>query len=257
MLSRTQLQIRVTYDAPVRAARRVLRVLPLSRAGQIVTRENWRAWPEADLAIEKRDAWRNRRLMLHHHQLCEWNFELDIETRTEPGARLWETEENLGQWKLPSRAVDWNAELMELGRARRGVSPEQRARAFCQLCFESMEYDGHAPAQPVRASAAWLAKRGSCADFAHVFLALCRASGLAARYVAGYNPTEGQLHAWAEVWIEREWHSFDPTHGRAPSPGCVAVGIGRDFYDLAPHVGSFRGAAGAQLWLWCRTEISD
>ena len=254
MLSRTQLTIRVLYDAPVRDAKRVLRVLPLARAGQVIVSENWTIAPRAAMCLEKPDEWRNRRLMLGHPRIeREFLFELNLETQTSQIPVPLRADERLGQYKLPSRAVDFGAELQTLGRAQRALKPLERAAHFCAFCHDELHYRARADARPPDASEAWTRRVGSCADFAHIFLALCRSSGLAARYIAGYNPAEGQLHAWAEVLIDKQWHAFDPTHGRAPSPGCVAIGVGRDFYDLAPHVGSFRGDASAQLELWCRT----
>ena len=258
MLSRTQLTIRVRYDAPVYHARRTLRVLPLARAGQTVIRENWTVSPRAESALEGVDEWGNRQLRLHHRSIeGEWKFELNLETQTAPTAIALASDERLGQWKLPSRAVNFGGELQSLGRAQRSLAPLERAAYFCAFCHDELHYRARADAHPPVASEAWNRRVGSCADFAHIFLSLCRASGLAARYVAGYNPAEGQLHAWAEVLADKQWHAFDPTHGRAPSPGCVAIGVGRDFYDLAPHVGSFRGEARAELELWCRTDISE
>ena len=258
MISRTQLQIRVQYDAPVREARRVLRVLPCARAGQTVRVENWRADPMPDEALEKWDDWNNRQLLLRHRALERtFEFELELETRLESATIELEAGEKLGQYKLPSRAVDFGGELQGLARAAKGYPPLQRAAYFCAFCFDEMHYRSRAAVEPPRAGEAWKRRVGSCADFAHVFLALCRMAGLPARYVAGYNPAEGQLHAWAEVLVGQSWHAFDPTHGRAPSPGCVAIGVARDFYDLAPHAGTFRGAAGAHLWLWCRTVAED
>ncbi len=257
MLSRTQLRIRVCYDAPVRNARRILRILPLARAGQRIVSENWEVSPRAELCVEDADQWHNRRLMLRHLRIeREFQFELNLETQTDPTPIPLRADERLGQYKFPSRAVDFGAELQTLGRAQRTLAPLQRAAYFCAFCHDELHYRARADARPPVASEAWGRRVGSCADFAHIFLSLCRASGLAARYVAGYNPAEGQLHAWAEVLSDKQWHAFDPTHGRAPTAGCVAVGVGRDFYDLAPHVGSFRGDASAQLELWCRTETS-
>ena len=256
MLSRTQLTIRVRYDAPVCNARRLLRVLPRARAGQIVAREEWTVSPRAEGALECLDAWGNRQLRLHHQNIeREFEFELNLETQTQGAVVALEADERLGQYKLPSRAVDFGGELQSLGRAQRHLAPLERAAYFCAFCYHELHYRARADARPPRASAAWLRRVGSCADFAHIFLALCRSSGLAARYVAGYNPVQGQLHAWAEILADKQWHTFDPTHGRAPSPGCVVVGTGRDFYDLAPHVGSFRGEASAHLELWCRTTV--
>ena len=262
LISRTHLEIRVRYDEPVRDARRVLRVLPLARAGQTVVGESWSSSPVADAALESPDEWGNRRLMLRHARIERaWEFGLQLETHVgdaaSPLALHAEETRKLGQWKLPSRAVDFAPALQSLGRAQRERAPLDRARYFCEFCFDEMHYRSRAEAQPPRAGQAWTRRVGSCADFAHVFLSLCRASGLAARYVAGYNPAQGQLHAWAEVLIGQAWHAFDPTHGRAPSPGCVALGVARDFYDLAPHVGSFRGEARAELWLQCRTRTTN
>ena len=255
MLSRTQLTIRVRYDAPVRDAQRILRVLPLARANQTILNENWNASPATDSALESVDAWGNRQLRLRHKNIeREFEFELHLQTQTSSAAIALRPDERLGQYKLPSRAVDFGGELQSLGRAQRALAPLERATYFCAFCHDELIYRARADARPPGAATAWLRRVGSCADFAHIFLSLCRASGLAARYVAGYNPAQGQLHAWAEVLADKQWHAFDPTHGRAPSAGCVAVGIGRDFYDLAPHVGSFRGEARAHLELWCRTQ---
>lgn len=256
MLSRTQLTIRVRYDAPVRDAQRLLRVLPLSRAGQSIVRENWSASPVADSALECVDQWGNRQLRLRHKNIeRDFVFELNLETQTTQIPIPLREDERLGQYKLSSRAVDFGSELQALGRSHRALAPLERAAYFCAFCRDELHYRARADAQPPVASEAWKRRVGSCADFAHIFLSLCRSSGLVARYVAGYNPAEGQLHAWAEVLAGKQWHAFDPTHGRAPSAGCVAVGVGRDFYDLAPHVGSFRGEASAQLELWCRTRV--
>jgi transglutaminase-like putative cysteine protease len=64
------------------------------------------------------------------------------------------------------------------------------------------------------------------------------------------------MHAWAQVWCEGFWHSFDPTLGRAVSAGSVAVATGRDYYDCAPHQGSYRGEAQALIHLHCATTTS-
>lgn len=256
MLSRTQLRLRVNYDAPIRDARRILRVLPLARAGQTLVSESWDISPSADLCAQDTDAWNNRRLILRHNHIeREFQFELHLETQTTQFPIPLGADERLGQYKLSSRAVDFGSELQALGRSHRALAPLERAAYFCAFCHDELHYRARADARPPIASQAWKRRVGSCADFAHIFLSLCRSSGLAARYVAGYNPAEGQLHAWAEVLADKQWHAFDPTHGRAPSEGCVVVGVGRDFYDLAPHVGSFRGEASAQLELWCRTTV--
>ena len=179
MISRNQLTIRVRYDAPVREAQRTLRVLPLARAGQDVVRESWTVTPGADNEIELLDAWGNRQLHLRHRRIeAEVKFELHLETRTTNAPVLLRADERLGQYKLPSRAVDFGAELQSLGRAQRHLAPLQRAAYFCTFCHDELIYRARADARPPLASEAWRRRVGSCADFAHVFLSLCRSSGL-------------------------------------------------------------------------------
>ncbi|MEM4389552.1 MAG: transglutaminase-like domain-containing protein [Candidatus Micrarchaeia archaeon] len=57
-------------------------------------------------------------------------------------------------------------------------------------------------------------RRGTCDEFAHLFIALARALGLPARFVSGYINTgeEWGIHGWAEVWVpEYGWIPADPT----------------------------------------------
>ena len=257
MRSHTQLEIRVRYDAPVHSARRVLRVLPLERPHQRLVRERWEAQPAPDASSEKADVYGNRRLFLAHHRIAsEFRFTLECEVET-TSAPVPDIALRIGHWNMPSRAVQLDATLRALATEGRALPPVERAHYWTQFCHHHLAYTAQSSATPLAAAEIWRQKRGSCADFAHLFLALCRASGLAARYVAGFNPAEGQMHAWAEVLLENYWHAFDPTHGRAPSPGCVAVAVGRDFYDVPPIAGTFRGEAQPRLQLFCRTITSS
>lgn len=66
-------------------------------------------------------------------------------------------------------------------------------------------------------------RAGHCEYFASAFTLLARAAGHPARMVAGYrvienNPLGGyalvrarDAHAWAEVWHDGAWHTYDPT----------------------------------------------
>lgn len=256
MISRTQFELCVRYDAPVSDCRRVLRVLPLRREGQRVLSEKWQTLPPPDKATEKPDATGNRRLLLRHRRIeAEFRFGMELEVET-TGAPLAEAAPDFALWKMPSRAVVFVPELQKLAREARGLAPLERAAHFSALCQQNLEYNAKAEAAPPRCDAVWASKLGNCADFSHLLLSLCRCSGLPARYVAGFNPTEGQMHAWVEVWSEGFWHGFDATLGRGLSAGSVAVAVGRDFFDCAPHHGTFRGAAGAEISLFCRTQIT-
>lgn len=51
-----------------------------------------------------------------------------------------------------------------------------------------------------------------CQDESHVMIALCRLSGLTARYAAGFLYGEGESHAWVEVLHNGRWYGLDPTN---------------------------------------------
>jgi len=79
---------------------------------------------------------------------------------------------------------------------------------------------------------------GVCRDFAHLMIALCRASNIPARFVTGIDygadpalgPTD--FHAYVEAWLSDRWYLFDPS-GVVPRAGLVRIGTGRDAADAS------------------------
>jgi transglutaminase-like putative cysteine protease len=82
-------------------------------------------------------------------------------------------------------------------------------------------------------------------------IAVCRAAGLAARYVSGHMLGEGGSHAWVEVLVSAgealEPVAFDPTNRRRPDLGYTTVAVGRDYRDVPPTSGSFSAPYGGRL----------
>jgi len=75
---------------------------------------------------------------------------------------------------------------------------------------------------------------GTCRDFAHLGIALCRATGVSARFVSVYAPglSPMDFHAVFEAYEDGRWCVHDPT-GLAPRPSLVRVATGRDAADTA------------------------
>lgn len=105
---------------------------------------------------------------------------------------------------------------------------------------------------PMEAAQTLWRGEGSCRDLAVVFVEACRAMGMAARFVSGYFAgnvqDSGELHAWAEVYVEGGgWRGFDPTGGLAVADEHIVVAAAARSQDAAPTTGSYRGDAAAEL----------
>lgn len=75
---------------------------------------------------------------------------------------------------------------------------------------------------------------GVCRDFAHLFIAFCRALGIPARYVSGYclglEPPD--FHGYAQVYLSHAWHNVDATFAGVRTT-LVPIAVGRDAADVA------------------------
>ncbi len=103
-------------------------------------------------------------------------------------------------------------------------------------------------------------RQGVCQDFAHLMLSILRANGIPARYVSGYieagDPahTNGRAvsaaasHAWVEVFLPGgHWWGLDPTNNQLIGERHVQIAAGRDYNDVAPMRGTYKGAQDQQL----------
>ena len=96
--------------------------------------------------------------------------------------------------------------------------------------------------------------RGVCQDYAHVMISILRGWGIPARYVSGYLGPDGDLtsthesHAWVECWLPGlGWRGFDPANDCDCDQRHVRAAVGRDYADVPPVRGVFRGSAGSTL----------
>lgn len=117
-------------------------------------------------------------------------------------------------------------------------------------------------------------RRGVCQDFAHLMIAFCRNAGIPARYVSGYIETDpipgpGETedtrlvgatasHAWVEIFAPNFfWVGLDPTNNIMEGERHVQIGIGRDFNDVTPLKGVFKGANTQTLSVDVRMRRAD
>lgn len=97
----------------------------------------------------------------------------------------------------------------------------------------------------------WQLKAGVCQDFAHILLSMLRLLCIPARYVSGYvcphDHTlrgEGATHAWVEAYIPfYGWLGLDPTNNCVVNDLHVRLAVGRNFTDVSPVRGTYKGTA--------------
>ena len=92
-------------------------------------------------------------------------------------------------------------------------------------------------------------RRGVCQDFTHLMIGLARALNIPARYVSGYiHPDQeryrgyAQTHAWVELYAPSVgWVGLDPTNNCIVGENFVKVAVGRNYQDVPPNKGVYRG----------------
>jgi transglutaminase-like putative cysteine protease len=120
--------------------------------------------------------------------------------------------------------------------------------------------------QGIQSAAETLARgSGSCRDFAVLLIELCRALGLAARFVSGYlyepaasgatPPIQPSMHAWAEVYLPGAgWRGLDPTRGIFCDQAFVPIAHAPVAETVNPIQGTFYGPAAVRATL--TTDLS-
>lgn len=101
---------------------------------------------------------------------------------------------------------------------------------------------------------------GVCQDFAHLFIVLARRLQIPCRYVSGYlfhrskeqdghdRSAEDGSHAWVEAFLpELGWVGFDPTNNILAGERHIRVALGRDYADVSPARGIYKGSARSTL----------
>jgi transglutaminase-like putative cysteine protease len=110
-------------------------------------------------------------------------------------------------------------------------------------------------------------RQGVCQDYAHIMLALVRRMGVPCRYVSGYlfhragekvRSAEGATHAWVETYLPgMGWVGFDPTNQVQAGESHVRTAVGRDYADVPPTKGVFKGQASSELTVAVHVAPSD
>ena len=109
-------------------------------------------------------------------------------------------------------------------------------------------------------------RKGVCQDFAHIMIGLVRGIGIPCRYVSGYlqqnkedadRSGQNATHAWVEALLPLlGWVGFDPTNRRLAGERHIRTAIGRDYADVPPTKGIFRGRTASELTVAVKVSFS-
>lgn len=122
-----------------------------------------------------------------------------------------------------------------------GTQGGARIAAINDWLVEHMSYVPGSSGPDTGAVDSFVQRQGICRDYAHVLIALARASTIPARYVACYSPgvTPQDFHAVAEVFLDDPetdgggtWQLVDAT-GMSKPEDTIKIGVGRDAADVS------------------------
>ncbi|EZH65464.1 hypothetical protein DH09_17725 [Bacillaceae bacterium JMAK1] len=129
-------------------------------------------------------------------------------------------------------------------------NPVQFAKSLMNYLYAHFSYDPTTTNVNTTAREAIEFKSGVCQDIAHAMIGVLRAQGIPARYVSGYLYVgqdsalvgDAASHAWVEVMAPGiGWISLDPTNNVEALENHIRVGVGRDYGDVSPVQGVYRG----------------
>jgi transglutaminase-like putative cysteine protease len=259
MILRVEHTTEFGYDAPIAEAYTELRLRPLEGGGQHCSSFRLQTEPFGLRVREYLDHFGND---VHHFDVLASHERLSVTAVSEVMTPAWFTGDRrqptpleLHDYLSPTGYAPFAGGIMKLAEGFTGVGDGfDRASGLMTAVSEELVYEPGATDVQTRADEVLELGRGVCQDFAHVMLAACRSVGIAARYVSGYlyDPTlEGDnaaSHAWVDVWDEeRGWIALDPTHEREQTESYVRVAVGRDYADVPPTRGVYKGAANEVL----------
>jgi transglutaminase-like putative cysteine protease len=273
MLLRIQHETRLTYSEPVAETVFEVRMAPPSDEDQTNLGYRLRIIPSAPVTIY-RDGFGNRvdlfNILSPYRELIIRASTIVRAHRSTSGpARLADVEWSCGsddfvafetfEYLQPSPLVQRCAELDEFILAL--PRPEGRLLDVVDRVSEAVRlrltYEKKVTSARTPVGEALRLGRGVCQDFAHLFLGACRGIGLPARYVSGYvhQPGDVATHAWCQVWAGKGgWVDLDPTRGTFADDDYVKIAIGRDYSDVSPNRGVWKGRADETISVSVKVE---
>ena len=265
---------RYRYDAPVRESIMQLFMQPKSEGAQRLHSFLVSTSPRSTLQAYT-DHFGNA---VYHfdvpgsHQELQVEAEAQVELTPVPAPPEWIDGSAWNQLEALAKRGDFFDWLMPHGQAHatptlfafmqekglvRTSDPMTTMRRLTRVLFDSFTYVPEETDVDSPIDIALGKRKGVCQDFAHIMLATARHWGIPARYVSGYLFTKRDsgdrsaadaTHAWVEAYIPGPgWVGFDPTNNVIAGERHIRVAVGRDYDDVPPARGVFKGPANSEM----------
>jgi transglutaminase-like putative cysteine protease len=217
----------------------------------------------------------HEQLVIVAESLVEIQPTADIPGALGPGS--WEELDRLVQeadfWEmlLPSEFAAPTPALEALGDTfdlRRRDDPLSVLHTLNKQLYDYFDYKPKSTKADSPIDLALSTRAGVCQDFAHIMITLVRTRlKIPCRYVSGYlyhastakdRSESAATHAWVEAFLpELGWVGFDPTNWLVAGERHIRTAIGRDYADVPPTHGMFRGRAKSELTVAVRVTPSE
>lgn len=260
MILEVQHETRLEYSEPVSESIAEVRMEPASDAAQSCRSFHLAVTPPAAVA-RYTDGFGNR---VHHFNVMPAHVEVRVLSasvvQTHPPG--WDLSRCLARYPFeppadqlelydflhlrgPARPTPMLTPLLDALRPAAGAPLPEVVLAVCRHIHAHFEYAPRVTLASSPIDDVLRHGKGVCQDFTHLMIALLRSFAIPARYVSGYvhRPgKESQSHAWCEAWLPGlGWVGLDPTNDRLVDECFVKVAIGRDYSDVPPNKGVYRG----------------
>jgi transglutaminase-like putative cysteine protease len=241
--------INYTYSQPVMFAPHQLRLRPRSNAHQSVTAFALSITPTPQKIVESVDLDGNNPIIAWFDSQPTTN--LQIHTQTTVSTNLTDPFDYLIEPWASDLPIDYPGSISHqlqpylAGYLSRSIDPlaaelagtiwqsvngntlsfvSELNRQIYQTCTYTLRDTGAALPPGVT----WKNRSGSCRDLTVLLIEVCRAVGLAGRFVSGYEAgaetDDRHLHAWAEIYLPGAgWRGYDPTHGLVVAQNHIAI----------------------------------
>jgi len=215
----------------------------------------------------------HQQLVIVAESLVEQHIEMNVPAFLSPDA--WSAldamihEGDYDEMLHPSTFATYTPALLDLAKSLNVVRRDDPLMVVHELNKQLYEYFDYSPSStrvdsPI--DEAIVSRQGVCQDFAHTMIALLRHIGIPARYVSGYlyrgngdhdRSTPDASHAWVEVLLPHlNWVGIDPTNDLIAYNRHIRTAVGRDYADVSPTQGVFRGKTESELYVAVKVEGS-